>query len=370
MKRHTDILNKVIPASILALFLLIVWRFLVEPFLFPVNIDDCLYSALLQDHSIWELTKMLSGKYNGAYIAHFDGRVFSNFYSLIVFSILKTHTSTYYLYDLFIFFALLGSLYFFIGRLGTIGVLSPSTTGKKILFSLITGSCFYILLLDGRYEVFYWISGISNHLLSIIFFIFALTLFISKQTFLNRLILATLAFCFGQMNEVYALCFLLIFALIALRFSTTRITLGLMAITLGLSLYMNLSAHGTAVRFNTLYSISTHFNFWSSWKDMADTFWLPIINYRYIPIKIPVVILFFLTVRNYLNIKIAVSEESLFLFNRMLLLTALASIFMHCYILGEICTYRGLLFYIFSLLYFTFLIASLHIKNPLKLFFR
>ncbi len=370
MQKENKLLTKLIPAAIILVCVGVISRFFTEPFKFPVNIDDCLYSALLQKYSVWELMQMLPGKYNGAYIAHFDGRMFSNFYSLIVFNILKTHHSLYYLYDLFIFLTLVTSLYFLFKTLIKKGVMSSLTFLKHILLSFLVSCSLFIFLIDGRYEVFYWVSGISNHLLSLIFFVFMITLFIGKPTFLRILSLSILSFCLGQMNEVYAVIFLSVFLFLAITIPSTRVSFITMLAAVSLSLYINLSAHGTVVRFNTLYSISTHFNFVSSLKDTVDTFWLPFINFRYLPIKTPLVILLFLTVRDYLKIQVSIPAKYFFLFNRVLLLTALLSVFLHCYILGEICTYRGLLFYCLSMIYFIFIMSSKNIVNPIKLFFK
>src|SRR6201993_70145 len=199
MQAKQNTITKFIPYALILVCAAVISRFFSEPFAFPVNQDDCLYSALLQNHSIWELMQMLSGKYNGAYIAHFDGRLFSNFYSLLVFSILKTHHSVYYLYDIFIFFVLIFSFYFLLNTLIKIKLISSLSIQKNVLLSAFVSCSLYLFLIDGRYEVFYWVSGISNHLLSIIFFVFALGIFIGKTNFLSILVLMLLAFCFGQM---------------------------------------------------------------------------------------------------------------------------------------------------------------------------
>jgi hypothetical protein len=370
MQAKQNTVTKLIPYILILICITVISRFFSEPFTFPVNVDDCLYSALLQNHSILELMQMLGGKYNGAYIAHFDGRLFSNFYSLLVFSILKTHHSIYYLYDLFIFFVLISSFIFLFYSLQKNGFISQLTNIKKAFLSLFVSCVLYIFLLDGRYEVFYWVSGISNHLLSIIFFVFALGIFINKTNFLRVIILMLLAFCFGQMNEVYAINYFIVFLLLAIFDSQKRFSFTIMLLSVLISLYLNLSAHGTAVRFNTLYSIETHFNFMEALKDSIDTFLLPITNYRYLPIKIPALILLFLALRDYFQFHFLLPEKKFPLINRLLLAGAVLSIFMHCYILGEMCTYRGLLFYFLTLMYFVFLMASRNIINPIKLFFR
>ena len=370
MQAKQNTITKLIPYTLILVCVAVISRFFSEPFTFPVNIDDCLYSALLQKHSIWELMQMLGGKYNGAYIAHFDGRLFSNFYSLLVFGILKTHHSIYYLYDLFMFFVLTGSFLFLISSLQKNGYISPLSNIKKAFLSLLVSCVLYIFLLDGRYEVFYWVSGISNHLLSIIFFAFALGIFINQTNFLRIVVLMLLAFCFGQMNEVYAVNYFIVFLLLAVFDPHKRFPFAIMLCSVLLSLYLNLSAHGTVVRFNTLYAIETHFNFMEAFKDSIDTFLLPFINYRYLPIKIPVLVLLYLALRDYFKFHFLLPEKKLLLINRLLLVGAVLSIFIHCYILGEMCTYRGLLFYFLTLMYFVFLMASKNILNPLKLFFR
>ncbi|MGZ3893542.1 MAG: hypothetical protein ACXVPE_00935 [Bacteroidia bacterium] len=313
---------------------------------------------------------MLSGKYNGAYIAHFDGRLFSNFYSLLVFNVLKTHHSQYYLYDLFMFFVLSGSFCFLFSSLIKSKILAPITKLNLCLLSLFVSCVLYVFLLDGRYEVFYWVSGISNHLLSLIFFIIALGLFIGKQNGLKTVVLALLSFCFGQMNEAYAVNYFGVFLLLVIARPEKKFTFLVMLAMVGLSLYLNLSAHGTAVRFNTLYAIDTHFNFKGAVIDSLDTFKLPFENYRYIPVKIPVLILLFLFLRDTVKLHLEFPQKYFRLFNWLLFFAALLSIFMHCYILGEICTYRGLLYYFLTLIYFIFMMASLKTINPLKLFLR
>jgi len=370
MLKKNNLFIKLIPASVILVCIAVISRFFSEPFTFPVNLDDCLYNALLQKYSIRELMQMLPGKYNGGLIAHFDGRMFSNFYSLLVFSLLKTNHSVYYLYNLFMFLVLLFSIYFLVNSLSKNRMISSLSISKQLLLSSFISCVLFIFLLDGRYEVFYWVSSISNHLLSIIFFVFTLALLICKPTFFRVLFMCILSFCIGQMNEVYAISFFLVFLFIAIASPSTRVSFLLMLVAVLSGLVINLSAHGTAVRFNVLYALPSHFNFTSSLKDTAYTLLLPFINFRYLPIKIPAVILLFFTIRNYLKIQVFIPDKYFLSFNRFLLFVALMSIFLHCYILGEICTYRGLLFYCLSLIYFIFIMAVKNILNPVKLFIR
>lgn len=360
--------NNILFASIVIICLAVLSRFSIEPFYFPVNLDDCLYAALLQKYSIWDVMQMLTGKYNGAYIAHFDGRMFSNFYSLLVFSILGTKHSVFYLYNLFMFLVLTGSFFLLVSALGKKGFISQLTFFKKILLSFFLSSSLFLFLIDGRYEVFYWVSGISNHLLSLIFFLCMLTLFVQDRGIINTSLLAILSFCLGQMNEVYAVIFIAIFFFLAFSKKQKWFSYAVMLSMTLLSLYLNLSAHGTVIRFHTLYSIDTHFNAGGAFIDMIDTFKLPFINYRYLPIKIALIVILFLSVKHYFQLKINMNEKYFLWSNRLALFAAVASIYLHCFVLGEICTYRGLLFYTLVLIYFIFAMGCRNISNPLKLF--
>ncbi len=369
MLKEKIFFTKLIPLSALLVCVAVISRFFIEPFKFPVNFDDCLYSALLQNHSIWELMHLDPAKYEGDYMIFIAGRM-SNFYSLFVFSVLKTHHSIYYLYDFLIFLLLIISLYSLFTSLSKNKMMSQIDISKRVLLSCFVSCTLFAFLLDGRYEVFYWISSISNHLLSIILFVFTLTLFFGKHSLFRIFVMSVFSFWFGQMNEVYALSYFLVFLFISLARPKSRGTFILLFLIVSISLFINWRGHGTSDRFEVQYAIPTHFHFIYSLQDAIETICLPLINYRYLLIKVACVLLLFFLVRNYLKIQVSISDKYFHLFNRLLLLIVLLSIFLYCYVFGEICTYRYLLFYNLSLIYFVFIMASKNILNPVKLFFK
>ncbi|MGZ3904628.1 MAG: hypothetical protein ACXVC6_13085 [Bacteroidia bacterium] len=343
-------------------------RFFVEPFLFPVNLDDCMYNALLNTFTFPELVQMLPGDCNGHLFSHFDGRMFSNMYSLLVFSIFKHHWASYYIYTLFLFLVLIGAFYFMYRSLminNRITFISPL---KSLLLSAYTACLIYIFVMDGRYEVFYWISSTSNHLLSLIFFILCIGLLSYPRNWLSNFLLCILCFCFGQMNEVYAFSYCCVFLFFAFIQPKKRMVFLLMIAFVSSAVMINLTSPGTISRFNVLYDISTHFNFVSSLIDTKDTFLIPFVNYRYLPIKTTAFVIFFLLIKDHFKIHFKPSSKKLIWFNRILLIVSVLSVFLHCYIMGEVCTYRGLLFLGLSFTYFVFIMAAKNIFNPLKLF--
>lgn len=363
-----NIIHKLLPYSAIAVCILVISRFFIEPFLFPVNLDDCMYNALLNTYTLPELIEMLPGDCNGHLFSHFDGRMFSNMYSLLVFSIFKHHWASYYIYVLFLFVVLICSFYFMFRSLMINHYITFLAFGKTFLLSAYSACLIYIFVIDGRYEVFYWISSTSNHLLSLIFFIISIGLLCWPRNWFSNILLCILCFCFGQMNEVYAFSYCCIFLYFAFIQPKKRMVYVLMIAFVSSAVLINLTSPGTISRFNVLYDISTHFNLVSSLIDTKDTFLVPFVNYRYLPIKLIAFVIFFMLVKDHFAIHFRPSSKRLILFNRILLVVSVLSVFLHCYIMGEVCTFRGLLFLGFSFTYFIFIMAAKNIFNPLKLF--
>src|SRR6185503_16877186 len=184
---------KLVPVAILLIVAVVLSRFFTEPFRFTIQADDFLFLNQLKNKSAWDTSLAILHSSNG--------RWFSHFYTALVFTVLKTNWSIYFIYDIFAFLLLVLSLFCFFNSFIKKGIISQLTFLKQILLAFFTACVFFIFLMDGRYEVFYWVSSISNHLLSVIFFFFALSLFIGKNV-LRLPLLAVLAFCLGQMNEI------------------------------------------------------------------------------------------------------------------------------------------------------------------------
>jgi len=353
------ILNRLFPGLLILTCIAVLSLFFIDPFKYAIQNDDYIFIFLLKTHSISESISFVMATYNG--------RWFSHFYTFLVFSVLGANWSFYFIYDLFIFLLLVLSFHSFFTLFIKKGIISELSFFKKTLLSFFIASIFFIFLLDGRYEVFYWISSISNHLLSIIFFLFSLSLFVSEYSFFRTFLLGVLCFCLGQMNEVYAVNYLFILFFIALTIPKTKIYFIIALIALSSGLLINVFTIGSSIRY---YHAATEFDFLKSVKDFTYTFLLPIINFRYLPIKLSGLILLFLAIRDYFKIRVYLPGKLFFAFNRFLAIACALSIFAQCYLLRDVCQYRGLLLYCLTLLYFIFIMASKNMLNPLKLFFK
>lgn len=352
-----NIILKFTPALLIIACLAVLSRFFIDPFRYTIQADDTIFLRLLQDHSVWDSSFEVQKIYNG--------RWFSHLYTCIVFDILKMNWHIYFAYDIFVFLLLVISLFSFFHAFMKAGIISTVTLTKKILLSFFTAAVFFIFLVDGRYEVFYWISSVSNHLLSVIFFFFLLALFVSKNS--SRFPLALLlAFCLGQMNEIYIMNYLLILFFLQLAIPQTRGLFIAIVIILGISFYFNVTAVGTATRVNRAIP---EFSAAQASKDIAETFLLPFITYRYLLIKIAAAALLVFSVRYYFKLSFNLSGKSFYTFNRLLLAVSVFGICAQCFLLRLVCPYRSMLVYMLAIMYFAFLMAGRRITNPVKLFF-
>lgn len=356
-KRNTPN-SKLIPLAIILACLAVLSRFFTDPFRYTIQADDMIFLQLLKSHSILDSSFAVQETFNG--------RWFSHLYTCIVFSILKTNWTMYFLYDLFAFLLLVLSLFCFFHAFIKRKFISQLSFAKKILLSFFTATVFFIFLVDGRYEVFYWVSSVSNHLLSVILFFFALALFAGSFNYLRLFLLALIAFCLGQMNEIYIINYLLVLFILQLVMPQSRIYFIAMVIVLGISFFYNITATGTASRFNRAVP---EFSITQTMKDIAETFLLPITNYRYLPMKIAALVLLVLSVQNYFKLSFTMPGNYFILFNRLLLLACLLGVLAQCFLLRMVCPYRSLLVYCLALIYFLFVMAGKKIINPLKLFF-
>ncbi|MGZ3863622.1 MAG: hypothetical protein ACXVPN_09385 [Bacteroidia bacterium] len=357
-EKNKNILNKFLPYALILTCLVVLSRFFIDTLRFTIQADDFMFLTKLQGHSVWEASMLVLQRSNG--------RWFSHFYTCLVFSILKTNWSVYFIYDIIIFLVLVVSIFCFFLSFMRAGLISSISNPKNWLLSFFTASVFFLFLIDGRYEVFYWVSSISNHLLSIIFFLFSLTVIISKPGFYKMPLLLILSFCIAQMNEIYVISYLLVYAFMWLSFPQTKNSVILVFTVVVLGLILNICSAGAAARIN---EAAPDFSIVQSVKNVTTTFALPLINYRYLPIKIAALLLLIFSLRNYFKLSFATTGRHFHLFNRLLFLFAIAGVFAQCYLLRMVCPYRSLLVYSLCLVYFLFVMAVKGTINPLKLFF-
>lgn len=225
---------------------------------------------------------------------------------------------------------------------------------KRLLFSCLTACLLFVLLLDGRYEVFYWISSICNHLLSIVFFLLSLSCLLNQDKKWLAVPAYTLLFFTGFMNEVYALCFCLILLCMAFLSPSAkgRYVIGVCLIILALML--NFFSAGTAQRLGEATGSTAFAN---ALQDSFHSFLYPFYNYRYLPFKLLTGVIFALSVRHYFKLELFVSTR-FYVLNRILVLTLPLTILAQCWLLRIPCPFRGLIFFNLVIIYFLFLYSA------------
>lgn len=357
-EKNRNILTKLVPYVLAFVCLLVVSRFFIDTRRFTIQADDFMFLTKLQGHSVWEASMLVLERSNG--------RWFSHFYTCLVFSVLKANWPVYFIYALLMFFVFVLSLFSFFSAIVKERLISDINISKRWLLSFFTASVFFLFLIDGRYEVFYWVSSISNHLLSVIFFLFSLSLIIRKLGLYKIPILLFLSFGISQMNEIYIISYLLVYVFLWFWLPREKTNLLLIFIIIASGLVLNVCSAGAAARVN---EAAPDFSLGRSFIDCRETFTLPLINYRYLPIKLAAVLLLIFSLRNYFKLSFTAPGRHFLLFNRLLLLTAVIGVFAQCFLLRMVCPYRSMLVYCLCLVYFVFLMAVKNTVNPLKLFF-
>lgn len=265
----TRLLKYILPATLVAGFLCSYsYLLLHHSFWF----DDCFFDGLTRQLGPWKTYSLCYEQVNGRWLG--------NFVSTMAFYI-AGHDFTAYAVCL----AILGlafvsaSARLFRNFLYTFRRQEISLA-RSYFIALTFVATVYFMQYESRHEVWGWLSAGAVHLLSVTLSLLLFALLIKTDNWNRRLLIFSIAFCLGGLNEVNAVCSFLLVAGIcitrnayaAIRLS--RFTLLLAAAAIFLSLSVNLVSPGYKMRITTL----PDFNLLQSLKNALHSVLMPFLE--------------------------------------------------------------------------------------------
>ncbi|HWY34572.1 MAG TPA: hypothetical protein VNX68_07990, partial [Nitrosopumilaceae archaeon] len=303
-----------------------------------ITYDDLFFIAVVKSKGILKGT--------GFFFEVVNGRWFSHLFTCTVFAILGVHASWYWIY-------LMLMMLWFVSALG--GLLRSLCQHYYSFFpgiplsfyiSLTITSVLFFLLYEGRFDIWYWMSSVSMHLLSLTFLFSGFSVLLRNKKGVGPLLVMMISFiAAGGLNEIYAIIgglLLLIFwigdPMPGSKFSVLRI--GIAFVCLFGSLAVNLLSAGILTRF----SILPEFHVVQAMKNTLHTVLLPFFHYQVLPLKIlssGIFICFCVFIsRSYFQ-KIRIRKVSILPQFIVISGIILLSFFMASYILSDIVPYRA-----------------------------
>jgi hypothetical protein len=263
------LLKYFLPATLVAGFLCSYFLLLAG---YTVQFDDCFFDGLTQRFGIWKTYGICHSLVNGRWLG--------NLLASIIFYV-AGHNFTAYAAFLVLFLAgfvwaasMLFRNFLLTFRQQRIG------TGAALLLGLSFTALLYFLLYDGRRQVWGWLDAATVHLLSVTLCMALFAALIRTENWNRRFLILLLAFCLGGLNEVNAVCSLMLVA--GLYFTRncyagirlSRFSLLLAAIGISVSLAINLSSPGYNMRVNTL----PGFSLLQAMKNTLHTMAMPVLE--------------------------------------------------------------------------------------------
>ncbi len=332
------LLRYILPATLVAGFLC---GFINEALHVRFLPDDCFFDAIT--HSMG-LTGSIGYCYDVA-----NGRWFSHVISgLVLFG--AGHNTTVYTFYIFAFlFLSLGCVSVLLKNFYRIFARKDISWRKSFIAALIFISILYFLLYPGRREIWFWLSSASNHLLSVSLGLLLFGLLISDRGgFVKSALVFIVAACVGGLNEVNAICNLLL--LIGLIFFlptycpqaiTKRGNYLLAILGIILSLAINFMSGGYRTRMEVL----PDFALMQALKNTTHSILQPILQKDMIPVMIIALMgLGYLLQRQLQKNQMTAYQlkRELIVFATTMFLIGL-SFFLHCYTLSDVVPARGAL---------------------------
>ncbi len=327
-----NLFQYVLPAALVAGFLCF---FFYDALHYIPNGDDEFNDEYVSNLGIVEAAKL--------FFSNINGRWFSHIITAISFAVLKHNYMYYALYVtgvMLLFVVSISVLYknylhtFYKEKLSAL---------KSFWFAWVFTATLFFLLFVGRQEVWAWVSSANNHLMSVILSVFLFSSLIKENNSVIKIIwVCILAAAIGGLNEVNAACCAIaavgLFAL--QKFYSPQLKLNSLIIWLAVfiiisSLAVNVISGGYESRMNSL----PHFTIPQSIKNTVHTFALPLMQYRYIALRLCtlLIFLFFIDI-NFAALK--PSKQDIIIAAGLLVIIG-ASFFLHCYILSDIVPSRG-----------------------------
>ena len=341
-----NLFKYILPAAMVAGFLCL---FVLDLLHYKTNVDDTFNDESVSSIGIAESIKL--------FFSNINGRWFSHLITAPLFAVLK-HNYTYYaIYVTCMMLLFVASVSILHKTYLTTFYKKNVDTKTSISFAFVFTATLYFLLFVGRQEIWAWVSSANNHLLSVILGILLFSFLLTESPKKSIIVFSFLLAAFiGGLNEVNAVCTALCVAGLffvqkkyypLLKLNTLNMLVVLVIIATSLSI--NIFSGGYENRMNTL----PNFTLPQSIKNTVHTFALPIMQYRFIVLRLFALLtfLFFLDT-NFSALQFTKQ-------NTRILLGALVissiSFFLHCYILsdivparGEVWTYTFLLFLLFA----------------------
>jgi hypothetical protein len=322
----------VLPAALVAGFLCFFFN---DALHYIPNKDDDFNDEYVSKLGIIEAAKL--------FFSNINGRWFSHIITAIVFAFLKHNYFYYAVYVTGIMFLFVASISVLYKNYLRTFLQKETTLLSSLLFALVFTATLYFLLFVGRQEVWAWVSSANNHLLSVILSVFLFSLLIRENnTILKTISVCILAAAIGGLNEVNAVCCAMtavgLFAVQRFYYhqlKLSKLTIWLAVFIIISSLAVNAISGGYESRMNSL----PNFTIPQSIKNTVHTFALPIMQYRYIALRVCtlLIFLFFIDV-NFTALK---PNKGDIMIAAGLFVIISASFFLHCYILSDIVPSRG-----------------------------
>ncbi len=237
---------------------------------------------------------------------------------------------------------------------------------KSFGFAWVFTAALFFLLFVGRQEAWAWVSSANNHLLSVILSVFLFSSLIKEtNSILNTIWVCILAAALGGLNEVNATCCAMatvgLFALQKFYYpqlKLSKLNMSLAIIIIVISLAVNVLSGGYESRMNSL----PNFTLPQSIKNTAHTFALPLMQYRFIALRLFALITFlFFIDTDFSNLK-PTKQDIIVVLGVFAIITI--SFFLHCYILSDIVPSRGEVWGYTLLLFMLF--AFVHKKKSIQ----
>jgi len=321
-----------LPAALVAGFLCF---FFYDALHYIPNKDDDFNDEYVSNLGVLEAAKM--------FFSNINGRWFSHIITAISFTVLKHNYIYYAVYVASVMFLFVVSISILYKNYLQTFYRENVSLLKSLWFAWVFMATLFFLLFVGRQEVWAWVSSANNHLLSVILSVFLFSALIKESNgVLKTFLVCSLAAAIGGLNEVNAACCAMaavgLFALQKFYYPQLKLnslTIWIAAFFIMSSLAVNIISGGYESRMNSL----PHFTIPQSIKNTIHTFALPVMQYRFIVLRLFALFVFlFFVGTDFSNLK--PTKQDIIIVMSILAIIAV-SFFLHCYILSDIVPSRG-----------------------------
>ncbi len=319
--------------------------FVFETFNYKLIADDEWFRDLLSEKGIINATVY-------TYV-NVNGRWFSHLWDCIIFKLFLHRYNLLFMYHFFLLVFFILALSQFIITVFQKQYSIVISYLKSVLISICLTAFFFFFYFEGRVEVWYWVTATGVHLLSLIALLILITYCIKSnlRPIENSLVLIS-AVAIGGMSESYALMSLVILLFGGYKqFIPLKKSLFIIILII-VSLLVNILSGGLQSRLSAL----PDFNLVLALRNTIHSLLLPFINYRYLPLKIGVLVITFLFAEKIGKLKNIGRGKFVFghFFKQLIVVISIItlSFFIPCFLLTDIIAYRMASFgYLFFLLF-------------------